>query len=166
MHSHVTEALQILIALGMPRGQQNERTAYCLLALLNLTPDKRWADAQAPYIGITPMMEFSLQHYGKEYAPNSRETFRRQSIHQLVDAGIALYNPDDPGRAVNSPKAVYQIEPNALELLRTFGSQQWDANLEAYLSVRKTLAKQYANEREQQLIPVQIAPGVVMAACV
>jgi hypothetical protein len=46
-----------------------------------------------------------------------------------------------------------------LELLRTFDSPQWNKNLDDYLSVRKTLAEQYAREREQQLIPVQIAPG-------
>ena len=58
------------------------------------------------------MMEFARDNYGKQYAPNTRETFRRQTMHQLVAAGIALYNPDDPARAVNSPKAVYQIEPD------------------------------------------------------
>lgn len=44
-------------------------------------------------------------------------------MHQFVDAGIALYNPDDPKRPVNSPKAVYQIEPKILELLITYKSR-------------------------------------------
>ena len=96
----------------MLRAQQNERSALCLLALLNLTKGKSWADAENPLVGITPMMEFARDNYGKQYAPNTRETFRRQTMHQLVAAGIALYNPDDPARAVNSPKAVYQIEPD------------------------------------------------------
>jgi poly-gamma-glutamate capsule biosynthesis protein CapA/YwtB (metallophosphatase superfamily) len=30
------------------------------------------------------------QHYGAEYAPNTRETFRRQTMHQFRDAGLAL----------------------------------------------------------------------------
>jgi hypothetical protein len=38
--SHIKTALQILIDLGLPRAQHNERSALCLLALLNLTPDK------------------------------------------------------------------------------------------------------------------------------
>ncbi len=41
-----------------------------------------------------------------------------------VDAGLALYNPDKPDRPVSTPKAVYQIEPAALALLRTFGTPQ------------------------------------------
>ena len=59
------------------------------------------------------MMEFARDHYGRHYAPNTRETFRRQTVHQLVAAGIALYNPDNPARPVNSPKAVYQIDRHA-----------------------------------------------------
>lgn len=40
-HEHIREAKQILISLGLPRAQQNERSALCLLALLNLTPGKK-----------------------------------------------------------------------------------------------------------------------------
>jgi hypothetical protein len=44
-------------------------------------------------------MDWARAHYGKEYAPNTRETFRRQTMHQFVQAGLALYNPDDPARS-------------------------------------------------------------------
>lgn len=122
--NHLSNAIEILRQLGMPKAQQNERTGLCLLALLNLSPGKKWSEAANPLIGITPMMEFARDHYAKQYAPNSRETFRRFSIHHLAAAGIALYNPDSPLRSVNSPKAVYQIEPAALDLIRRFGSRK------------------------------------------
>jgi len=80
-------------------------------------------------------------------------------MHQFVDAGLALYNPDKPDRPVNSPKAVYQIEPAALALLRSFGSRKWHDNLTVYLAERETLAARYAKEREQNRIPVEITPG-------
>lgn len=156
-HKKIDEAIQVLAALGFPRTQQNERSALCLLALLDLTPNKSWKRAVSPLIGITPMMEFSREHYGSEYAPNTRETFRRQTMHQFVDAGLALYNPDQPTRPVNSPKAVYQIEPEALELLRTRGSAAWGAKLKDYLATRETLVARYAKAREQARIPVRIA---------
>lgn len=156
---HIKEALEALASLGMPRAQQNERSALCLLALLNLSPDKTWAQAENPLMGITPIMDWVRENYKKDYAPNTRETVRRQSMHQFVDAGIALYNPDQPDRSVNSPKAVYQIAPAVLELLRTFGTPAWHDNLIDYLANRETLAARYANEREQNRVPVQIAPG-------
>lgn len=52
----VAEALAILKALRVPREQQNERSALTLLALLGLTPRKAWAEAEAPMLGITEMM--------------------------------------------------------------------------------------------------------------
>jgi hypothetical protein len=158
-NENIKTALQILDALGLPRPQRNERSALCLLALLNLTPEKKWAQAENPLIGITPMMKFSRKHYGKDYAPNTRETFRRQTIHQFLQAGIALYNPDRPDRPTNSPKAVYQISPETLVLLRTFGTKEWEPSLKHYLLTNKTLSQIYAKERVQKLIPVRIAPG-------
>lgn len=158
----ISDALQILVDLGMPRAQRNDRSALCLLALLNLTKDKPWAKAEKPLMGITPMMEFARNQYGKPYAPNTRETFRRQTMHQLVAAGIALYNPDAPERPVNSPKAVYQIEPDTLALLRTFGTAGWNKNLAAYLEGRQTLTARYANEREMRKLPVKLATGNII----
>ena len=155
----IADALQVLENLGMPRAQQNDRSALCLLALLDLKKGKSWAEAKDPLVGITPMMEFARDHYGKQYAPNSRETFRRQTIHQLVAAGIALYNPDNPARPVNSPKAVYQIEADTLTLLRSFGTAAWNKNLAKYLKTRQTLTARYAKERDMKKLPVKLATG-------
>lgn len=156
---HIEAAMQAIVSVGLPRGQHNERSALCLLALLNLTPGKPWTEAENPLIGITPIMNWAREHYGKDYAPNTRETVRRQTMHQFVAAGIAESNPDDRGRPTNSPKTVYQIEPATLALLRTFGTPEWHDNLRDYLAERETLAAQYARERAQNRVPVQIAPG-------
>ena len=128
----LAEALLILTQLGLPKAQLNERTCLCLLALLNLTPSKSWRESEAPLIGITPIMDWSKKHYGKDYAPNTRETFRRQSMHQFMSAGICLYNPDSPARAVNSPNAVYQIAPELLTLLRAFNADNYQEKFAAY----------------------------------
>jgi len=162
-HTHIEEALAIIKALGLPRAQQNERSAVSLLALLNLTPKRTWVEAEAPLVGITPVMDWAHEHYDKKYAPNTRETFRRQTMHQFVAAGIVLYNPDKPDRSVNSPKAVYQIEPATLALIKCFGTKKWTAKLAAYLVEHQTLIAQYARERKHNLIPVVIAPGKTIA---
>ncbi len=155
----IADAIGVLESLGMPRAQRNDRSALCLLALLDLKKSAFWADARNPLIGITPMMEFARDHYEKKYAPNSRETFRRQTVHPLVAAGIALYNPDDSARPVNSPKAVYQIAPDALTLLRAFGTAAWNKKLAKYLRARPTLTLRYAKEREMKKLPVRLGTG-------
>ncbi len=157
--ARITEALQILLDLGLPRAQQNDRSAYCLLSLLNITPRKPWAEADSPLMGITPMMDFAREHYHKHYAPNTRETFRRQTIHQFEQAGIVIYNPDEPGRPVNSPKAVYKITPEVLEIIRHYGTPEYQQLLAGFLSHTSTLAERYANERTQQLVSVKLREG-------
>lgn len=158
----IDDALFIVKALGMPKGQHNDRSALTLLAILNLTPTNKWKEAKNPLIGITPIMEFCSDNYGREYAPNSRETFRRQTMHQFVDAGIALYNPDKPDRPVNSPKACYQISPEALNVILLYGTSKWDQGLKQFLKIRKTLAERYAKKRDMQMIPVTVAEGEVI----
>lgn len=155
----IDAALEVLEALGLPRQQRNERSALCLLALLDLTPGRPWTAAKRPRIGITPIMDWIRKHYAKNYAPNTRETVRRQTMHQFVAAGLAVYNPDQPDRPVNSPHAVYQIEPAALGLLRRFGTPTWGRRLDVYLAERGTLVAQYAHQRQQTLVPVVLALG-------
>ena len=155
--TRIREALQVLRDLGMPREQQNDRTALCLLALLDLDPRKKWREAADPRVGITPMMEFARDRYGVKYAPNTRETFRRFSVHQLVQAGLVVSNPDSPARPVNSPKTVYQIAPDARRLLRTLKSKKWESELAAYRARQGTLATRYARIRDLKRIPVRMA---------
>lgn len=156
----ISEAIDILKQFGLPRAQINERTAYCLLSLLNVMPDKTWRDSESPLVGITPMMDFAREHYGKTYAPNTRETFRRFSMHQMVQAGIALYNPDKPDRPTNSPKAVYQISPAAITVIKSYGSREWAKNLSAFKRKASTLAAQYAKERQMDMVQVKVRKGL------
>ena len=58
------EALHILESLGMPRAQLNERSALCLLALVDLKPTAPWATCKEPLIGITTIMDWAQLHYG------------------------------------------------------------------------------------------------------
>ena len=155
----IREALKILEALGLPRQQQNERSALTLLSLLNIKPEDAWEVASNPLMGITPMMQSFAEHYGKRYAPNTRETVRRQTVHQFVQAGLTVRNPDKPSRPTNSPKAVYQIEPSALKLVREFEKPTWDNHLREYLRAVETLKKLYARERDMRRIPVKLAKG-------
>lgn len=79
-HPHIAAALQLLDDLGLPRAQQNERSALTLLALLDLRPDREWRRAGAPLIGITPIMDWMRTHYEKHYKANSREGIRRRTM--------------------------------------------------------------------------------------
>ena len=156
----IDEAVSALRDLGLPREQQNERSALTLLAILNLSPSASWESAAAPLVGVTPIMEWVEANYGRTYAPNTRETFRRFTIHQFVEAGLVVPNPDQPDRPVNSPRYCYQIEPEAHALLRTFGTSEWGPMLARYLERRQELKVRYAQFREMRKIPLVVTEGV------
>ena len=155
----IDEALGILRALGLPTAQQNDRSALTLLALLDLKPETAWVEAASPLRGITQMMDFFSQHYGKTYKPNTRESVRRLTVHQFLDAGIIIANPDKPKRPINSGRTVYQIEPAVLEVIQCFGTEQFERCLRAHLINIETLKRKYAQERKMNRIPVQLPDG-------
>lgn len=155
----VDEAIDALAQLGFPSQQLNERSGLVLLALLHLSPGKSWNEATAPLCGITPMMDHMAAHFGKRYAPNSRETVRRQTVHQFLQGGLILQNPDQPDRPVNSGKTTYQINSSALELLRAYGQPDWALKLRRYQISVDSLKERWAKERQLRRIPVTLPNG-------
>ena len=155
----ISEALQVLRQLGMPAEQLNDRIAICLLALLNLPPEKRWNQAESPMLGIRDILDFAREKLAVNYAENTRESVRKYSVKQLVSAGILLHNPDKPDRPVNSSDNCYQIETSALDLLKRHDTPQWAELLSTYLATRETLAAQYARTRNRHRVPVRVREG-------
>lgn len=155
----VIEAQEILRAFGFDAQRCNERSAYTLLALLKLGPETPWDRSEPLLIGTHAMMAWMREELGKDYAANSRETIRRQTLHQFVDAGFAAYNPDDPNRAVNSSKNAYQITDEALSVIRTFGTDEFQPLLTEYLLTAPGLVAKYGAARNQARIPVRLPGG-------
>jgi hypothetical protein len=58
------------------------------LALANVKPNEAWEVATAPLLPTYVIMDFIRNHYGKDYKHNSRETIRRQTLHQFEQARI------------------------------------------------------------------------------
>ena len=61
--SKIDEATEILTSLGLPRRQQNERSALTLLALAKVGPDDSWRDTNRPLLRIWDIMGFMRARY-------------------------------------------------------------------------------------------------------
>lgn len=153
------EAQQVLRELNFDAERYNERSALVLLSLLDLVPERAWSDAENPKLRTVEIIDWLRAHYGKDYKPNTRETIRRQTLHQFVDAALVVLNPDDPRRPINSPKSCYQIEPRALELLRTHGLTGWGERVRRYLDEAPGLQAHYAKARKLEMVPVTLVGG-------
>ena len=74
----IEEAQTILKNLGMPPSQTNEISALTLLSLCGLGKKSSWKKATRMSMTISKgIMIFIAEKYNREYAPNTRETFRR-----------------------------------------------------------------------------------------
>ena len=168
----LSEAQTILTALGFPKAQQNERSAYTLLALCGIKPKDKWTDAtsqcmsvvgnklKAKYPGI---MRFIAQYYKKEYAENSRETFRRQTLHQFVQAGLVLHNPDNPNLATNSKDNHYCLSPEGLRVVSSFKTEHWKKNLKEYKENLGTLQEKYSSKRDIKKQSIKLDNGLELS---
>ncbi|NHZ38656.1 BsuBI/PstI family type II restriction endonuclease [Massilia aquatica] len=155
----IDEAIEIIAALGYPRTQQNERSGLTLLALVQLKEEGSWQTLSEPLLGVRAILDYCRNDYNKPYAENSRESFRKETLHQFVSGGLALQNPDKPSRPPNSPQWNYQIAPDAKQLLLTYKTPAWDEALAAYLSQIGSLAEKYKAHRDLAMIPCRLPDG-------
>jgi len=88
--SKIEEAVSIIAALGFPRAQQNERSGLSLLALVQLHEGGSWQKLGHPMLGVRAILDFCRNNYQKPYAENSRESFRKETLHQFVSAGLSI----------------------------------------------------------------------------
>lgn len=157
----IKEAKKILNALGMPNAQTNSMSGMTLIALCGLDSTSPWSLAGRSARTVTKgIMEHIKKHFGINYAPNTRETFRRQVLHQFVQGRIADYNPFDPDLPTNSPRAHYAISVAALEAIKLYGTPQWNSAVSKFKREQGTLAATYEKERAYNKVPVKLPDGV------
>jgi hypothetical protein len=157
--AQIRNAKAVLHSLGFGARQSNEMAALVLLALADLKPRQSWQQAAAPLRGITPIIEFIAQHYGTRYAPNTRETIRDEAVKFFLEAGLLLRNTDQPDRPVNSGKTVYRIEPTALVLLQSYGTDRWPELLANYRKRSAALKAEIERARTLSRVPVTLPNG-------
>ncbi len=155
----VEEAIEVLKELGLPKAQQNERSALTLLALLDLKKSTPWPKAKQQSIRIHDILTFVYKHYNKQYAENTRETIRRQTIHQFEQAGIVNRNPDNPRRPTNSPSTVYAISDDAHKVVRKYKTKNWNSALQEFIRKKGKLVDRYEMRRKKHLISVNLPEG-------
>jgi len=158
----IHETQQLLTTLGLDRERANERSAVVLLGLLGMRPDTAWTEAGNPLLGTRAIMDWARDQYDFRYAPNTRETVRRSTLHQFVDAMLVERNPDDPTRAVNSPKSCYRIHPRALEVIRQFGQPGFAEVVVHYRLEVPDLKSVYTAARSLNRIPVALPGGATI----
>ena len=157
--SKTDQALEIIRSLGLPRQQQNERSALTLLALAGIGPRGSWNRAKQPLLRIWDIMAFMREKYGKDYAANSRETIRRQTVHQFEQARIVDRNPDDPARPTNSGKNAYALTDDAVSVLRAYNTRRFEEEVQRFIEKFGELKEAYIRRRKLREVTLRLPDG-------
>jgi hypothetical protein len=157
------QALELLKVLGLPKLQLNNRSAWVLLALADIRPTDLWKDAKNPLLPTVTIMQFIRDHYGMDYKPNSRETIRRQSLHQFEQARVVDRNRDDPKRATNSKDNNYSISEPILEIIREYPNGNWNEKLVHYRKELPALQEIYQQNLNKNKIPLKLPNGEIVS---
>jgi adenine-specific DNA-methyltransferase len=155
----LNQAKFLLRALGLPPQQQNDRSAWVLLALAEIRPDGAWSDANSNLHPTYKLMQFISEQYGKDYAANSRETIRRQTLHQFEQAQIIERNRDDPARATNSKDNNYALKAPILDIMSAYPDGDWEQALQRFKNRVPELAAQYERKLDMHKIPLKFPDG-------
>ena len=104
---------KLLKDIGLPQYQQSNICVLTILGMANLKKKTSWAKATNEWVRIHDIIAFVNNNYDKNYAENSRETFRKQAIHHFRYAAIV----EDNSKATNSPDYRYRLTEEFLEIL-------------------------------------------------
>lgn len=157
----IAVATRLLSDLGLPIAQQNERSALTLLALAGLRPSDPWRRASQPLLRTVDIMAFLREEYGKDYKANTRETIRRQTLHQFEQARLVDRNPDDATRPTNSGKNCYALTHDALLVLHAVGKKEgYKSAVTTFLAEQGSLSESYSKRRESNAVPLMLPDGV------
>ena len=171
----VEQALNILQQAGLPvrdmTNRRRERAAKALLAVARLTPKAAWSSVTSHYEGTAApittreIIKFWNAHYDEKLADSSYDDVRRIDLEYLVAAGLVAGSAADPAADTNDGTRGYAIPPEALALLRSYGSDDWEDQLAGFRRNVGEFKDRLAKARRFKMVPVTLPNGTRYELC-
>ena len=166
----INEALYVLSVLGIPFAglsqRRLEKMAMAFLAVCDVSKPRQWPKLNDTTSGraltTRQIIVYINQHFEENISSGSYDDIRRKDLKLLTTAGIVLKSANDPGAATNNPTRAYALNPEYLPVIASFGSKNWEEDVEEFLNGRETLKEKLDDDRVMKLIPVRLPSGVVL----
>ena len=166
----INEALHILSVLGIPfEGLSNrrlEKMAMAFLAVCDVCKPGSWDAAKDSSAGRAltsrQIIEYVNSHFEEDISSGSYDDIRRKDLKLPTVAGIILKSANNPGASTNNPTRAYALSPVYAPTVRAYGTEDWESDVEDFLSGRETLSERLDDSRPMSLIPVALPSGVVL----
>jgi len=146
----LTTIKHLLAEIGLPKAHQRDLCAYVVLAMANIAPKTSFTKATNQWMRIHDIIVFTGSKYGRQYAENSRETFRKVALHHFRTAAMV----EDNGAATNSPNYRWRLTDEFLAVIRELGTS--GTAKAQFMANHQRLVDIYASKKKMQKMPVRI----------
>jgi BsuBI/PstI restriction endonuclease domain/BsuBI/PstI restriction endonuclease HTH domain len=163
----INEALHILSSLGIPFDRMTERRlermGMAFLAVVDVKRSNSWSQAKQSGDGWMPqtrqIITYINQNFGEAQSPGSYDDIRRKDLKPLTVAGIIERSANNPNAATNNPTRGYALSPRYAILVRSYGSDGWEEQVEELLAGIELLRDCLSDNRPIDTVSVKIPDG-------
>ena len=164
VRSLVYNLLDVFQKIGIPvdgTDRKVERMAKACLAVGKIK--KSFAEALSEendgFVRTRDIISFENENYGERISPGSYDDIRRKDLKLLIEAGIVINSSSKENQATNNPSRGYALSKSFVELLYSYGSEEWDMRLSEYLKEAKSLKEELECRRNLMKVPVTLPGG-------
>ena len=141
----LNDAKNILMEIDMPKELYNPRCVMIFCACAQMIDGKSWRHISEEYMSVHDIIKYVNEVFPnkagldkKGYQENSRETFRDETLKRWVSAAII---ESKAGLAANDRNNGYRFTSAFAALIRTYGSDQWEDSLSAFMETYESYSK-------------------------
>jgi len=149
----INTTLYILDTFGIPLDvtpRRLERMAIAFLAcgdIIKIADFKKAKDLNSGYaLKTRDIIIYVNKHFGENISSGSYDDIRRKDLKLLTVAEVVLQS--SPNSATNDSTRGYSINPTYAELIRNFGSKDWEKMVSEKLKNIEPLSQKLKRERE------------------
>lgn len=164
VRSLVYNLLDVFQKIGIPvdgTDRKVERMAKACLAVGKIK--KSFAEALSEendgFVRTRDIISFENENYGEHISPGSYDDIRRKDLKLLIEAGIVINSSSKENLATNNPSRGYVLSKSFVELLYSYGSEEWDMRLSEYLKEVKSLKEELECRRNLMKVSVTLPGG-------
>ncbi|MCI5147383.1 MAG: hypothetical protein D3923_18095 [Candidatus Electrothrix sp. AR3] len=160
----INTALYMLDCFGIPLNATSRRLERMAMAFLASGGIKQTADFKKAkdltdgyFLKTRDIINFVNEHFNENISSGSYDDIRRKDLKLLTVAEVVVES--SPNSATNDSTRGYSINPMYAELIRNFGSQDWEKSVAKQFKNIESLSQKLKREREIKKVDVILPSG-------
>ena len=162
----IRSMLYVLDAIGIPlelakSDQTRMRIAEATLAVAGIK--KSFSEAKSSndnyFLTTRQIINYENDYLEGNYKEGSYDDIRRAHLIMQTVSGCIISSSQIKEQSTNTPTRGYACSPIFAELLRSYGSSEWNELAAKFKSENESLREKLAHKRELERIPIKFPSG-------